>query len=129
MCACVLPPNQMHSRAHEQNPTSAMPHRSVHQIITILRGSDHSLCLRGKSGIKHAPASGKHRGLSKGQFVSFNCCLSACLPNRIKLCKSFPSLKRQSVLHKNRVDAITIGHGLVQNNRKAGSEETRIQSF
>lgn len=56
---------------------SGMPHSLVYQVINIQRESDHSLYLCGKLGIKHAPASGKHKGLSKGQFVSFNCCLSA----------------------------------------------------
>lgn len=93
---------------HGQNPASATHHSLVYQVITILRGSDHSLCLCGKLGIKHAPASGKHRGLSKGQFVSFNCCLSACLPNGIKLCRSFAFLKAV-VFYIKTVNVITIG--------------------
>lgn len=99
------------------------------QVITILRGCDHGLCLCGKLRIKHSQASGKHRGLSKGQFVSFNCSLSACLPNRIKLCRSFAFAKNYTVLHKNRVDVITIGHGLMQSNRVADYEETKMLSF
>lgn len=139
MGTCVIIPNTTsykgicnntyQSCALTHNPASAMPHSSVYQVITILKGSDHSLCLCGKLRIKHASASGRHRGLSKGQFVSFNCCLSACLLNGIKLCRSFAFLKSCSVLHKNRVDVITTGHGLVQNNGKAGSKETRIQFF
>lgn len=62
---------------HMQIPASDMPHSLVYQLIIIQRESDHSLRLCGKLGIKHAPASGKHKGLRKGQFVSFNCCLSA----------------------------------------------------
>lgn len=99
------------------------------QVITILRGSDYGLCLCGKLRIKHAQALGKHRGLSKGQFVSFNCCLSACLPNRIKLCRSFAFVKSHTVLHKNRFDVITIGHGLMQSNRVEDYEKTKMLFF
>lgn len=56
---------------------SGMSHSVLYQLIIIQRASYHSLCLCGKLGIKHAPASRKHKGLRKGQFVSFNCCLSA----------------------------------------------------
>lgn len=112
--------NMLHSHAHAHNPASAMPYSLVYQVITILKGPGHSLRLCGKLRIKHAPASGKHRGLSKGQFVSLNCCLSACLPNGIKLCRSFAFLKSHTVLHKNRVDVITIGHSLMPKNWIAG---------
>lgn len=122
LCVCILPINTkkifpctvVHRHTIRQVPWLT----AQYQVITILKGSDHSLCLCGKLGIKHAQASGKYRGLSKGQFVSFNCCLSARLLNKIKLCRSFAFLKCCTVLYKNRVDVITIG--LMQNNRMPG---------
>lgn len=119
MCPCTV--------AHTQ---SCKCHASQLGIRSLLFWEDLTIvCVCGKLGIKHAPAPGKHRGPSKGQFVSFNCCLSACLPNRIKLCRSFAFLKSRTVLHKNTVDVITIGRGLVQNNRIAVPQETPIHFF
>lgn len=57
------------------------------------------VCVCGKFGIKHTPASGKHRGPSKGQFVSFNCvCLSAKLNQIMQV---FCFSESCAVLHKN----------------------------
>lgn len=83
----------------------------------------HSLCLCCKLGIKHAPASGSTEGLAKGNLSHLT---AGCLPNRIELCTSFAVLKSPTVLHKNTVNVITLGHGPVQNNRIGSSEETKI---